>query len=494
MTKKKTSSLIWQLKIVIFILASHVFTSLYGYTHGAHKNFPEDAMIFMEMYGSIQMQWAADYLKAKAGGRYTGYCQDLFGSTDQVQYGHVENCSGPNADWRHYGAHGIARVGGIAPDFVMDFFWDDFTDFDWRFQIDWLEDTFGFQIMQNNYTSMQHFLNLLTKNDNNKQIRTSNYNDFDGYGYNASYGFPDIGYDWGLAVLINNSKGTINLPGCTHSKCGEKYGVVPNNNTAIDYRQNGSTTPVGTPSTNMQIAQSNGSNYNCYSDMAIFNPCPDKGATVDGSFQIPNAYPGDGTWLDGDEDWVIAEPGDNAATFYYNEAFLEGLQSRNDSLQQGPIVGRYYSIPASQLLWLGVVQHWTGDFNQPTHIWSTLGYNHAKYEEWVDERYGKRTVGGNDSSKNIENFTQAQAFFRSRQNRYTGAVGGIQNHLTEQAFFTYHLMFRAGYNKLTTSSSTVWGNVMKWAVQSAIAEMAIIYEKGVIDLRRCRNSAACDNT
>ncbi|MCS6983649.1 MAG: hypothetical protein NZM25_00790 [Leptospiraceae bacterium] len=478
-------------KWVIFLLSVKF---LHAYTHETHKNLPEDAMLFMEIMGTVQMRWAADYLKAKAEGRYTGYCQDLYGSFDQVEYGHVENCSGPNENWKHFGAHGIARVGGIAPDFVNDFFWDDFTDFDWHFFIDWLEGTFGFRIFQNNYTSMQHFLNLLTANDNGNEIRTQNYNDYDGYGYNASFGHPDWGLDWGLAVLINNARGTIDLPGCTHPKCNEKYGIVPNNNPVWDYRQNGSTTPVGTPSTDKRIATSNGSNYNCYSDMAILNPCPDKGAKVGDLFQVPNTFPGGGSWLTGDEDWVIAEPGDNASTFYYNEAFLEGLTERNDSLQPARIVGRYYTLAPNQILWLGAVQHWTGDFNQPTHIWMTLGYNHGDYEGWTDENYGRRVIGDIHSPHNVEDFDWALAMMRGRQNRYNMPVGNIDKFLTEQAFFTYHLILRSGYNKMTTTDKNVWRRVMTWAVNSAIAEMAIIFEKGVMDLRKCRNSAACDNS
>ncbi|MFO1524755.1 MAG: hypothetical protein U1F16_02145 [Turneriella sp.] len=46
---------------------------------------------------------------------------------------------------------------------------------------------------------------------------------------------------------------------------------------------------------------------------------------------------------------------------------------------------------------------------------------------------------------------------------------------------------------MTTSNTGVWQNVVTWAVQNVTAEMALVNEKAVMDLRKCRNSGACDN-
>lgn len=478
----------------IFVLASN---ALYSYTHEVHKNLPEDAFIFMEVAGTNQQRWVADYLKAKAGGRYTGYCQQLAPPSHEIddakEIGHVGYCVDASPE-THYGAVGIARVGGIAPDFVFDSFYDDFTFFSWHFP--------DSGMYANNFTSIQHFSNLLTSNEKGDPIRTNNYNDYDGYSYNASYGFPSMGYDWMLAVGMNNASMSINVPGCTHRNCRLRYSLVPNGNPAIDYRQRGSTTPVGTPSGPKQLA-GDGSNYNCYSD-TLFNNCPDLGSKVGKYYQIPNTHPGKGTFFKGDEDWIIAEPGTNAATFYYNEFFLEGGASRNDSLQLGSVVGRYYSISAEELIYLAAVQHWTGDFSQPTHLWATLGYNHGDFEGFADKKYGKRKIGRTDSTENYENIEYTLAQMNARQNRgfsyiptndYRGndKAGGPDRFLMETAFLTYHMINRPGHNKMKTTDKRVWRNVLAWALPSAITGTAILFEKGVLDLRRCRNSASCNN-
>jgi hypothetical protein len=40
----------------------------------------------------------------------------------------------------------------------------------------------------------------------------------------------------------------------------------------------------------------------------------------------------------------------------------------------------------------------------------------------------------------------------------------------------------------------VWTAAATLAVRYAVAEMALINEKAVLDLRKCRNTAACDNS
>ncbi|MCB1200347.1 MAG: hypothetical protein KDK41_06860 [Leptospiraceae bacterium] len=475
-----------------------LLTDIDAYTREVHKNLPEDAFLFMELDGSNQQRWAADYMKAKAGGRYTGYCQQMAPPShpikEAIDYGNVDFCVSAS-DKTHYGAVGIARVGGIAPDLVFDAFYDDLLFFSWQFP--------NFGLYANNFTSIQHFINLLTSNEEGFPIRTQNHNDYDGYAYNASYGFPSLGLDYALAVGMNNASMTVNLPGCTHSNCAERYSIVPNGNPAIDYRQNNSQTPVGTPSGDKQTP-GDGSNYNCYSD-TLFNNCPDEGSKVGDYYQIPNTNPGGGGFFTSDQDWIVAEPGDNASTFYYNEFFLEGGTSRNDTLQSSAVVGRYYSIAAQELIYLGTVQHWTGDFNQPTHLWATLGYNHGDYETFADEEYGPRATGQSVTNQNYETPSLAIAHANSRQNRgfsYLATndprgndkLAGIDRFLMEQGFLTYHLMFRPGHNKLQTTDKSVWRNVLRWAVPSAVAQMAIIYEKGILDLRKCRNSSTCNNS
>ncbi|MCS6972180.1 MAG: hypothetical protein NZL89_04070, partial [Leptospiraceae bacterium] len=140
------------------------------------------------------------------------------------------------------------------------------------------------------------------------------------------------------------------------------------------------------------------------------------------------------------------------------------------------------------------VQHWAGDMTQQAHIWSTIGYNHGDYEAYADEKYGKRQIGGSDPDKNYENYVESQAYANSWQNRYNLPVGNIHRVLMEQVFRTYYIRLRAGHDILTTSNRAVWTTAAIWAVRMATAEMAIISEKAVLDLRKCRNTAACDNS
>ncbi len=452
-------------------------TPLTAFTVKVHQNMPEDGFLYMEFQGTNQMRWAADYLKAKAGGRYTGTCVNMNYTSEDMKYGGNIQC----------GAIGIQRIGGDKPDYFWDAFWDDLLFFSWHVP--------DMGLYANNFSSWFHFVNLLKTNENGNKLMTNNYNTYDGYGYNQTYGFPDMGIDYTLAVFMNNAQMTVNLPGCTHSTCAEWQGIstVYKANPAIDYQQNGSTTPVSGGSGSMRTEQADGMNYNCFSDWMLLGNCPDNGADYDGTTQIPNVAPGSGHILYGDEDWVIYEPATNVSTFYYNEMWLEGLQSKNHSLQKGPIVGRYYAIAGAETLYFAVVQHWAGDFTQQSHIWSTIGYNHGDYEAYADTQYGDRVVGGSAGINYEQGYIPSQAYANTWQNRYNRDVGNINYLLMEQAFRTYHIKSRSGYDTLSSSSHGTWTNAGTWAVQNAITEMAIISEKAVIDLRKCRNSGACNN-
>ncbi|MBN8221332.1 MAG: hypothetical protein J0L53_10440, partial [Spirochaetes bacterium] len=141
-----------------------------------------------------------------------------------------------------------------------------------------------------------------------------------------------------------------------------------------------------------------------------------------------------------------------------------------------------------------VVQHWAGDMTQQAHIWSTIGYNHGDYESFADEKYGVRTTGGSDGDKNYEDYVESQGYANTWQNRYSVPVGNIDRLLMEQVFRTYHNRFRSGQDFMTTSNKTIWKNAAVWAVRNSTAEMAIISEKAVLDLRKCRNSSVCNNS
>lgn len=464
----------------IFLGTILFFTGqVFAFTVQVHQNMPEEAFIFMELNGTNQQRWVSDYVKAKTEGRYSGQSVNI-GYT-AAELGHYGNDI-------QQGAIGFHRVGGVKPDFFKDAFWDDLLFFNWHVP--------DLGLYSNNFTSWYHFINLLKTNDDGDFIKNNNYNDYDGYAYNATYGFPDVGIDWTLATFMNNAQMSVNLPACTHSNCGEwayiSSGIFTN--PAIDYKQNGSLTPVGYPgSSDKKTDQSDGTNYNCFSDVAVIGNCPDAGAELGGSMQIPNVAPGKGDFFSGDQDWVVYEPADNAATFYYNELWLEGNASRNNSLQTASAVGRYYNIAPIDILYFTVVHHWNGDMTQQAHIWSTIGYNHGDYETYSDEKYGERTVGGSDSDKNWENYDDAIGYINARQNRYNLPVGNIDKILMEQAFLTYHIRFRSGYDFLTDGDHAVWKRAGMWAVRNAMAIMAITTEKAVMDIRKCRNSASCNN-
>ena len=463
-----------KLWIILFILIATVDVA--AFTVEVHKNMPEEGFLYMETQGTNQMRWAADYIKAKAGGRYTGTCVNINYTPEEMGRGDNTQC----------GALGIERVGGDKPDFFIDAFWDDFVMFNWHVP--------DFGIYSNNFTSWSHFVNLLYTNESGDQLITNNHNKVDGYAYNATYGFPNLGIDYLLATFMNNSAMTVNLPNCTDSKCTEWVSIATgvNTNPATDYRQNGATTPVSGGSGSKRTEQADGMNYNCFSDTIIIGSCPDMGAKTGGLFQYPNIVPGGGHFLSGDEDWVIYEPATNDATFYYNELWLEGMASRNTSLQKAPIVGRYYRVSGSELQYFAVVQHWAGDMTQQAHIWSTIGFNHGDYESYADTTYGVRQIGG-ATGNNYENYQLSQAYANGWQNRYNLPVGNIDRVLMEQAFRSFHIRYRAGYDFMSTTNKTIWAIAAVWAVHNATAETAIITEKAVMDLRKCRNSATCDN-
>jgi hypothetical protein len=436
-----------------FIVAAvAVPESLLAFSNNSHKNTAEDAVVYMEMYGTNQQRWAADYLKAKTGGRVTG--------------GNGFNPN--NGDGTQYGFLNIARAGATAPDYTQDIWWDDTT-------------TWGWNAVGINFTSWTHFMNLLKTNDEGDTVKYNNYNNFDGCSWNGSFGFPNSGIDWTVASYMNDAWMTIDLANC--SDCSDKFTFVPNGNPALDYRQNGSTTPLGNPHGSKAIGSDDGTNYNCYSDCTWPNDCPDKGSQVGGTYQIPNTNPGGDDNFTSNQDWVIFEPLDNAAMFYYDEWFLEGGASRNNHLDTGVVAGRYYSINSSGIQWLTMVMHYAGDSCIQQHIWNTSGYNHSDYETWIEDRYGTRVFGGSDPNKNFENYSNVTAMLRSRSNHDPAAIDSI---LTENAFITYLLRYRSGYDVLANTDDTTRLNAGSHAVNQAIATIVLLYEKGVMDLRRYR--------
>lgn len=537
----------------IFLISILISAASFPFVDNAHQNFPEDALLFMEREGSNQQRWAADFLKAKAGGRYQNKLAqngdydsaagrpkfgDVYGnsgsktvipdSTRKSDYtGTVpQDCFDPK-DFAEFkdpkegpfvgvgcGIMGIARAGGVGPDYFRDTWWWDTTTSGWKFTAPDFT-----KIGDLNYSSAFHFINLLNKAASGWDLTYNVYNDYDGYSFNAAYDFDsDTSKDGLVAIFFNNAQMTIDLKNCT--ACTTEGGVytLANNgiNPATSYKQNGSTTPVGTPSSDgKKLANGNGSNYNCYSDGTAQN-CPDEGDYIckDTTFGIcttwqyyrPNTKPGNGGTAWADQDWIIYEPADNASTFFYNELFLEGGNSRSgtneNSLQTAAIVGRYYTIDATSLFALSVPSHWAGDINQPMHVWSTLGNNHSEYEAYADKYYGPRYPAGCydspsnaakcDSSKNIEgNYSTVKAFINSRVKRY---YNGIDDLLMENAWLTYAARLRPAQDVLTQANDGARGAMLQWSVPSAISTIALIFEKGVMDIRRCRTGTNCSST
>lgn len=475
MRRFKTADLIFATCIICTLPES-----IFPWSVDVHQNIPEDSVLYMEFQGTNQQRWAADYVKAKAGGRYSGSCVNINYTPDKMSRGDNTQC----------GAIGIHRVGGDKIDFLHDTFLDHPLFYGW-------EDP----ILGNNLTSYTHFINLKQTTANGDPLITNNYNTIDGYSYNTTYGFQEFGsMDSLIAFALGAATVTINVGGCTDSKCGEWLSAAAgmNTNPIVDYMQNGSITPLGSPHGSKQLGLDDGTNYNCLSDTAVVAPCPDKGSQYGGTYQVPNTNPGGASgnvlsFFESNEDWIIWEPSYNAATFYYNECWLEGLNSRNHSLETGPIVGRYYNVTGDQVLYYTLTHHYTGDVTQMTHVWVSTGYNHTDIEGFNEDHYGKRQIGGSNPAQNYENYVNSQAYSNSRQNRYNVPVGNIPKLILEQTFLTYHIRFRSGYDKMTTSNQGVWENFIRYSMQNGIASMALINEKAVMDLRKCRNSGTCLN-
>lgn len=421
-----------------------------------HKNSTRDALLYMNDHGTNQQRWVIDYLKAKCGGFEEG---DTFGA-----YEGDGKTEGTEA-----GLMGIARAGAIAPDYAHDLFWDSgLLGFSWS-------------ALGNNYSSFTHFMNFNKRsdpgyNDGGHPLVTWNHNDFDGWSYQGNVGFDQFGsLDYTIAVGIGNANMTVDLPNC--SECSGKYTFVPGGNPAIDYKQNGATTPVGSPSAGgKRTDYDNGTNYNCFSDTANVGNCPDRGDDYGGTTQVPNTYPGGGWTGTGDQDWAIFEPMDNCATFYYNEWFLEGGASTSGenrhSLQPETLGGRYYSISSEDIRYLAMVLHYAGDANAQVHIHSTTGYNHSDYEEWIDNNYS-----------GLFNVSKVQAYMNGRSNTCDGDVDDI---LTENGFYTYLGRYRDSYDILYNTSTDIWRNAAVYAINHTVVSTVILLEKGVLDLRKNR--------
>ncbi|MCP4135456.1 MAG: hypothetical protein GY754_31095 [bacterium] len=436
--------------------------NLYAFWDNAHKNSAEDAISYMETEGSNQQRWVVDYLKAKTGGRDSG----------------GTGLNPNNGDGTQYGLIGIARAGAVAPDYCQDLFWDDTTSWGWDVSIPGYGST--------NFSSFTHFMNLLKTNDDGKTLKTNVYNDYDGWSYNGSFGCPGMGIDYAIASYMNNAWMTIDLANC--SDCSGKYSFIPDGNPAVDYKQNGSTTVLGSAHSSKKVGSDDKTNYNCFSDCVTPNNCPDTGSKISGNSvpQIPNTgtesfWSGD--WSKSNQDWVIFEPLDNAATFYYNEWFLEGGTSRSSSLDTGAVSGRYYSASSSDINYLTLVMHYAGDANTQHHIWVTSGYNHSDYEEWIDNAYGGRTLGGDNSGKNLEDYSTIKGYINSRSNQVDA---GLDDIITENGFLTYLSRYRSGYDTLSNTDGTTRKNTATYAVNHAIATIVMLYEKGVLDLRENR--------
>ncbi|MBP7584359.1 MAG: hypothetical protein KBA61_10020 [Spirochaetes bacterium] len=434
----------------IILLALFAFARQgYAFWDEAHKGTAMDAIAYMENSGTNQQRWAADFLKARAGGRSTG----------------SPSINPNNGNGVQYGLLGMARAGAVLPDYLQDLWWDDTTTWNWCFEIA------GYQI---NFSSWTHFMNLLKNNAEGTPLVAGNYNDFDGYSYNGAYGYDDgISIDYVVASWMNNAWMTVDLPNCT--ECGGSYTAVPGANPAVDYRQNGSSTPVGAPGNGgYRSGVQDRTNYNCFSD-SFSQDCPDVGTEVNGMYQVPNTGDDSSFWS-GDEDWVIFEPLDNAAVFYYNEWFLEGGASSSGSsrhsLQEWAVTGRYYTMPSFDLNYLAIIMHYAGDANALVHIWVTTGYNHSDYEEWIDDNY----AGLVDPAK-------VTSCVNSRFNRWGQPVDHV---LTENAFITYNARSLAGRDMMTNSDDATYRNCATDAVNQAVASIVILYEKGVMDLRKHR--------
>jgi hypothetical protein len=471
---KKTGQ--WRTIIGIILFWICLPLVVHAFYDNSHMNTSEDAIVFMETRGSIQQRWCIDYLKSKTGGRHQGEIFSSEKSGDSEEFNKIR---------QEPGLIGNARAGAIVADYFQDFWWDDTTEHNWHFDL-----AGASRFYQNNYTSYSHFMNLIRTNYEGKKVIANNFNDYDGYSYNGSYGFDSgLGYDITVATLMNNSMLTIDLANCT--ECDSKYTLAPGGNPATDYKQNGSITPVGSPGKDgFKVGNQDGTNYNCFSD-TFGNNCPDIGSKFDGIYQIPNTTPGDYSYFTSDEDWVIMEPLDNAATFYYNEWFLEGGRTKNSQKDTSSITGRYYSLLSQDINFLTAAIHYAGDANVQIHIWNTLGFNHAAYEEWIEGienesyGYGDRILGGTDPNRNFEDYDLVEAYIRGRANDYS--TDRLDIILTENAFLTYLAREnRDNCDIMLNEDNATRKNTATYAVNQAISTIAIMYEKAVLELRKYR--------
>ncbi len=443
--------------IILFMAAISLFPgSAMALWDKGHQNSARDALNYMNDHGTNQQRWVVDYLKAKSGGYEEG---STFGSYE----------GDGKTEGTEEGLVGIARAGAIAPDYAHDLFWDSGLL------------GFGWSALGSNFSSFTHFMNFNKRSDpdynsGGHPLVTWNYNDFDGWSYQANVGFDQFGsLDYTIAVGIGNANMTVDLENC--SDCDGKYTFIPGGNPAIDYKQNGSTTPVGNPSGGgKRTDYDNGTNYNCFSDISLTGNCPDRGDEYGGTTQIPNTFSGGGWVTYGDQDWAIFEPMDNCAVFYYNEWFLEGGSStagdNRHSLQSDAMSGRYYSITGNDIRYLTMVLHYAGDANAQVHIHSTTGYNHSDYEEWIDNNY--------DSLLDID---KVKAYINSRSNDHNGEVDDI---LTENGYSTYLGRYRSSYDILYNTSTGIWRNAGSYAINQTLVTTVLLLEKGVLDLRNNR--------
>lgn len=100
--------------------------------------------------------------------------------------------------------------------------------------------------------------------------------------------------------------------------------------------------------------------------------------------------------------------------------------------------------------------------------------------------------GATNTAFNFENFEEdAKAFTNSRVKRYQD---GFDEIIMENAWLTYTLRKRSGHDVVVNTDNTTRANMMKYSVNSAIAGIALSYEKAVMDLRRCRVASTCSSS
>jgi hypothetical protein len=128
-------------------------------------------------------------------------------------------------------------------------------------------------------------------------------------------------------------------------------------------------------------------------------------------------------------------------------------------------VGRYWNISGNQVLYYALSHHYTGDIVQMTHVWVSTGYNHTDIEGWAEDQYVQAHGWRQQMpvTKTWRTTLTRKPIQNARQNRYNLPVGNVHKLIVEQAFNTYLIRFRSGYDKMTTSNTGVWRNVVTWA-------------------------------